>query len=252
MKKLTVKLAVILGILLLVSNEIGCAAPAPEPLTLTPEEERLHESSKEERLHESAKAHLDRWDRAIARFEEEDSINPPPKDAILFVGDSSIKLWNTEKWFPDLPTINRGFGGRITDLLYYADRIIIPYEPSTIVLNIGGYEIIVAGKSPEMVLADLKALLIKIRQALPQTRIIVLSIRPESQRWEYWPTYQEANDLISNLCETQQNIYFADVAEVMFDETGELRKDVFLVDGSRLNETGYELWTPVVRALIDL
>ena len=41
MKKLIVKLAVILYILLLVSIAFSCAAPAPEPLTLTPEEEIL-------------------------------------------------------------------------------------------------------------------------------------------------------------------------------------------------------------------
>ena len=193
------------------------------------------------------------YDYFIAKFEEEDSIHSPPKDAILFAGASSIHAWNTEKWFPDLTTINRGISGtKYTDVLYYADRIIIPYEPSTIVVNIGGYEIVVLGKSPEMVLADLKALLIKIRQALPQTRIIVLSIRPDFPFWEYWPTFQEANDFISNLCETQQNIYFADVAEVMFDETGESRKDLFGADGDSLNQTCYELWTSVVRALIDL
>ena len=243
MKKLTVKLAVILFILLLVSIAFSCAAPAPEPLTLTPEEEALHESSKPERY---------KYDYFVAKFEEEDSIHPPPKDAILFAGASSIQLWNTEKWFPDLTNINRGISStKCTDVLYYADRIIIPYEPSTIVILVGNNDIAVF-KPPEMVFADLKALLIKIRQALPQTRIIYLSMYPTLQRWENWPIMQEANDLISSLCETKQNIYYADVAEVMFDEIGEVRKDIFAADGLHLNETGYELWTSVVRAFIDL
>jgi len=219
---------------------------AYQPLTLTPEEEALHESSK------TGYSPPEIWEGAIAGFEEEDSVDPPPEDAILFVGSSSIVGWDTEKWFPDLTTINRGFGGSLyTDCVYYVDRVIIPYEPATIVLYSGDNDI-AWGKAPEMILADLKVLLIEIREALPQTRIIVLPIKPSFSRWEMWPTMQETNDLISNLCETQQETYYADVAEVMFDETGDLRDDIFLSDGLHMNETGYELWTPVVRAFIDL
>lgn len=219
---------------------------AYQPLTLTPEEEALHERSKTNYSPPQV------WENTIAGFEEKDSTNPPPENAILFVGSSSIVFWNTEKWFPDLTTINRGFGGSmITDCVYYADRIIIPYKPETIVFYSGDNDI-ASGKPPEMILADLKALLIEIRQALPQTRIIVLSIKPSFARWAMWPTMQETNDLISNLCKTQKNIYYADVAEVMFDENGELRDDVFVGDGLHMNETGYALWTPVVRAFIDM
>src|SRR5688500_4365755 len=52
-----------------------------------------------------------KWEPAIAAFEAEDKQSPPPKDADLFVGSSSIRLWDLKKSFPDLPTINRGFGG---------------------------------------------------------------------------------------------------------------------------------------------
>ena len=53
----------------------------------------------------------DKWAKSIAAFDEQDKTSPPPKDAVLFVGSSSIRLWDTAQAFPDLPTINRGFGG---------------------------------------------------------------------------------------------------------------------------------------------
>ena len=63
----------------------------------------------------------DRWESAVAVFEAADKKSPPPKDAVLFVGSSSIRLWDLEKSFPDLATINRGFGGsQMSDAVRYA------------------------------------------------------------------------------------------------------------------------------------
>ena len=58
----------------------------------------------------------------------------PPKGAILFIGSSSIRKWNTlADDFPDRKVINRGFGGsHIIDSVHFADRIVWPYEPPSI------------------------------------------------------------------------------------------------------------------------
>ena len=40
-----------------------------------------------------------RWERSIRAFEESDKEAPPPKGAILFVGSSSIRGWDVEKYF---------------------------------------------------------------------------------------------------------------------------------------------------------
>src|SRR5689334_13372034 len=70
------------------------------------------------------------WESAIVRFEEQDRANPPPQHGIVFVGSSSIRLWNLRESFPDLPVINRGFGGsQAVDSAHYADRIVIKYQP---------------------------------------------------------------------------------------------------------------------------
>src|SRR5438552_17398794 len=52
-----------------------------------------------------------RYAKEIAAFEEADRLNPPPRNAVLFVGGSSILLWDLSRSFPGLPVINRGFGG---------------------------------------------------------------------------------------------------------------------------------------------
>src|SRR4051812_24449081 len=50
-----------------------------------------------------------RWEKDIAAFEKRDQDKPPPKNAVLFVGSSTIRLWDLGKAFPGIDTINRGF-----------------------------------------------------------------------------------------------------------------------------------------------
>src|SRR5215204_2122828 len=106
----------------------------------------------------AAHAETNRWDADIAAFEAKDRTNPPPKDAIVFIGSSSIRLWKTlEQDFPEHKVINRGFGGSETaDSVHFADRIVLPYRPKLVVMYAGGNDIN-AGKTPEQVAGNFKA-----------------------------------------------------------------------------------------------
>ena len=80
----------------------------------------------------------ERWEDAIGAFESSDKRQFPDQVDILFLGSSSIKLWDLEEWFPGRKTLNRGFGGsQISDSLYYADRVVFPYSPGIIVFYAG-------------------------------------------------------------------------------------------------------------------
>jgi hypothetical protein len=126
----------------------------------------------------AAPASGDPYEAAVKRFEEKDQASPPPKGAVLFYGSSTIAGWNTTKHFPDLPTINRGIGGtQIADAVRFADRIAIPYAPRVIAFYAGDNDM-AAKKTPEKVCEDFKALVKKIHDALPQTRIVFISIKP--------------------------------------------------------------------------
>ncbi|MEM7384987.1 MAG: hypothetical protein AAF514_08580, partial [Verrucomicrobiota bacterium] len=52
-----------------------------------------------------------KWEKAIRAFEQADKEKAPEPGGILFLGSSSIRMWDTEKWFPGRKIINRGFGG---------------------------------------------------------------------------------------------------------------------------------------------
>src|SRR5258705_4276977 len=116
----------------------------------------------------SAQTQTNRFDADIAAFEAQDRTNPPPKDAILFIGSSSIRMWKTlAQDFPEHKVINRGFGGsEIADSVHFADRIVIPYRPKMVVMYAGGNDIN-GGKKPERVAAEFKAVVGKLRAKLP-------------------------------------------------------------------------------------
>lgn len=48
----------------------------------------------------------------------------------------------------------------------------------------------------------------------------------------------------------EPNMAFASVWNIMLDETGAPRKDIFLEDGLHMNKTGYDLWAGVIGGFI--
>jgi lysophospholipase L1-like esterase len=188
-----------------------------------------------------------RFEAEIKAFEAADKTNPPPARAILFVGSSSIRLWKTlAQDFPHRKVINRGFGGsQIADSLAFADRIILPYKPKTVVLYAGDNDI-AAGKSPEDVFADFKALTQKIHAKLPRTRIGFISIKPSPSRWHLVEKIKTANRLIAEFCGRDKRLVYIDVFTPMLRADGTPRPELFVEDKLHLNAKGYELWARIV------
>src|SRR4051812_1689972 len=149
------------------------------------------------------------FENEIRAFEASDRTNPPPRDATLFVGSSSIRFWtNLAESFPQLTTIRRGFGGsHIPDSTAFASRIIIPYQPAKIVLYAGENDI-ARGDSPEEVFEAFKKFVDRIHTALPRTPIYYLAIKPAPIRWHLSPQERRANDLIRRYCARHKNVKF--------------------------------------------
>jgi lysophospholipase L1-like esterase len=189
-----------------------------------------------------------RFEKDILAFEAADKQHPPPKNATLFVGASNIRRWTTlEKDFRNTPVINRGFGGSyLRDVLFYADRIILPYEPKVIVLQAGGNDLN-GGRTPEEVFADFKSLVGKIHTRLPSTLITVLSTPPSEARWAQAETIRATNQFIEDYSATEPHLSFIDLFDYMLTADGRPRTELFVDDKLHVNAQGYELWTSLVR-----
>ncbi|MBI3467383.1 MAG: hypothetical protein HY000_30610 [Planctomycetes bacterium] len=162
-----------------------------------------------------------------------------------------MRLWNLAESFPDLKCTNRGFGGsQMADSAHYADRIVVPYRPRVVVVYAGDNDI-AAGKTPEQVFADAKALVTAAHTKLPQTRIVFISIKPSIQRWRLFDKMREANRLIAEFTRQDSRLGFVDVTEAMLGADGEPRPELFVKDGLHLSPAGYKLWSSLVRRQLE-
>ena len=110
-----------------------------------------------------------KWGKTIEQFEDWDRKNSFPSAAVLFVGSSSIKLWPTRESFRDLPVINRGFGGsQISEVSYFADRIVLPYKPKVIAFYAGDNDV-AKGKSAKRVFEDYQEFVRLVHTKLPRS-----------------------------------------------------------------------------------
>jgi lysophospholipase L1-like esterase len=193
-----------------------------------------------------------RFSNEIAVFEKFDRQNSAPKNAILFVGSSSIRLWHSAESFPNMAVINRGFGGsHISDVNHFADRIVVKYKPRAIVFYAGDNDI-ADGKSPQEVADDFKKFARLVNSKLGGTRLFVLSIKPSPLRWKLWPKANEANQIIAADANNGASFFYIDIATPMLGSNGQPRPELFLKDGLHMNAKGYELWTDILNQELRL
>jgi len=191
------------------------------------------------------------WEPAIAEFEARDRLSPPPSGQIVFAGSSSIRLWDVERYFPGLTIINRGFGGsQLSDLVRYADRIVIAYKPRIVVVYAGDNDIY-GGATSEQVAIRFEQFVRTVRAALPEVRIIFIGIKPSLQRWAVVERMRLANGLIRGFAGHDDNIAFVDVDQAMLGWEETPRPELFVPDGLHLTAHGYELWSALLRPLLN-
>lgn len=189
-----------------------------------------------------------RWESEIAAFEQSAVTNPPPTNALLFTGSSTIRLWHTLATdFPGHRVINRGFGGsQIVDATHFADRIIFPHAPRALFLRAGGNDI-AAGKSPEEVFADFKAFAATVHAKLPATDIYYISLCPSVARWQQADRERRLNTLVQEFSRTRPHLKYIETYSMTLGPDGQPRPELFVSDQLHFSAEGYKLLADIIR-----
>jgi lysophospholipase L1-like esterase len=185
----------------------------------------------------------------IKAFRKADSISKPPKNTILLIGSSSFTKWkDVQEYFPEHTMLNRGFGGSsLTDVIYYANDVVLKYQPKQILIYCGENDI--AGSSlvtSDTVFERFKILYGMIRSKLKKVPIAYISMKPSPSREKYLVTMQKANEQIKSFIEKQKRAAYIDVYHSMFDADGKILNHIFLSDKLHMNAAGYKIWQGII------
>lgn len=194
-----------------------------------------------------------RFETSIQQFEQQDQNTPVNPGGILFVGSSSIRGWQSlEQYFGDYDALNRGFGGsELSDVLYYFDRVVVPYHPRQIFLYEGDNDV-VAGKSPEMITTDFRTFVAMVRQKLPGTPVVFISIKPSAARKRFIKKMADTNRLIKAYCDSRDDLTFVDIFYPMLDQHDYPRPELFKADSLHMVQKGYDLWESIIEPYLML
>jgi len=185
----------------------------------------------------------------IQNFKTVDQQSAPPKNAILLVGSSSFTKWqDVSDYFPGKTIINRGFGGsKLTDLNYYSEDLLKPYQPKQIIIYCGENDFTDDAQLKADVVVDrFKTFYKKIREKFPNIEVDFVSIKYSPSRENLWPQMREANKKIAKFMKKEKNAEFIDITKTMNDANGNVRKDLFVEDMLHMTPEGYRLWTKVM------
>jgi lysophospholipase L1-like esterase len=189
----------------------------------------------------------------IQAFKKQDSVQAPPQHAILFVGSSSFQKWtDVQDYFPGYPIINRGFGGSsFPDVIRYANDVIVKYHPKQVVIYCGDNDLAASDSvSAQQVYRRFVKLFTSIRQKLPTTSVVFVSIKPSPAREHLMPKMKTANTLIRNYLKTKSRTAYVDVYSKMLQPDGKPKPELFGEDSLHMNATGYKIWQQQLKPVL--
>lgn len=186
----------------------------------------------------------ERWRTALEAFSKADRTQPVISGGVLFVGSSSIRLWQgLERDFAAQPlVINRGFGGStLSDCALFVRDWVAHYQPAHVLVYAGDNDL-AQGQTPLQVLESLERFERAVHAQLPQARVGFLSVKPSPKRANLLPEIRQTNLLAAAYAHTHKMTDFIDVFTPMLDEHGQPRPELFRADGLHMNAHGYQIW----------
>ena len=168
----------------------------------------------------------------------------------VFLGDSITEFCDLERFYPGLHTVNRGISGDITaGMLERVQQDVCALAPQIAVVH-GGINDIFLGVDDGTVVGNLMDIVAAIRQALPQTQVLVQSVYPVADGADLALTghIRAINQRLQALAEEKDYAY-VDVFSALAAEDGRLTAG-YADDGLHPNDAGYAAVQPVLSQAI--
>lgn len=171
------------------------------------------------------------------------------ESGIVFIGDSIIKYYDTNKYFSNENQINRGIPGGISqgvlNRLYQIDKI----KPKIIIINIGSNDIVRTKDSVDEIVKRILRVKYELETNNPSAKVYLLTLPPVLRDHEITSkAYMKHrnNDIIDEINE-ELSIFtnLIDTNSCLKDNNNNLKLE-YTTDGLHLTNAGYEVFSKVL------
>ncbi len=193
---------------------------------------------------------MKRWQREIVSLEKKNESLESNEDAILFIGSSSVRRWDSIATdMAPFRCIERGYGGsKFSDVSVFAKRLIEPHQYRAMVMFVAND---VSGRPDDHSLEQIEAWVRYIvgvsRAHQPDAAVLIVEITPCESRFASWDKIRAVNSLLKEIALTTPDTYFIPTAEHYLTADDHPRPELFVGDKLHLSPPGYELWGSLIR-----
>lgn len=180
------------------------------------------------------------------------------KDYVLFIGSSSIRLWDRiEDDMAPYTVVKRGYGGaHYYDLIHYISRLVAGHNNAKAIILFVANDI--TGKQSwdtlhrDLAPAQVKRLFKAVSKDIHKTLnknipIFVIETTPTPARWAVWEHTSKANNLIKRYTEKTPHLNYISTRDFFINKDGIVNANLFLKDSLHLNYSGYKLWSGIIK-----
>ena len=179
------------------------------------------------------------------RYEAENQLYSAFEVDALFLGDSLTDMYELEKYYPSYLTLNRGIGGDTTVGL--EERLalsVYDVQPKVCLMLIG------ANNMREM-FENYENILIGLRDNLPKTKIVLLSLTSMGLEWGKNNQLAAYNNVKIKMLAEKYSFEYVDLYSALMNlETGEIYPE-YTTDGGHLTPLGYDVLTAEITPVIE-
>lgn len=189
------------------------------------------------------------YKKRVANFD----LEKIPKHHLVFLGNSITEVGKWQELIPNRNVLNRGISGDVTaGVLARIDQC-AKNKPDKIFMMIGINDLKI-GKSISYITANQVAIIKRIKEISPKTKIMMQSTLPvnESMLAAIYKRLNNAdiNSMNSSLQKACENlgVIYVDLHPVLADSNGQLQQELS-TDGLHLKPAAYAKWVALLKSL---
>ena len=197
------------------------------------------------------------FEQEVSLLESLDLEEKAGEKDLLFIGSSSIRLWdNIQVDMYPYSSVKRGYGGaHFYDLIHFSERLVKNHYPKAILIFVANditgsndFTNLVGDISPNGVKKLFRYNFKSIRRIHKHVPIFLIETTPTPKRWKVWNKILQANKKLERFCKQETNLYFISTRDKFIGEDGLPIQSLFLNDELHLNVDGYKLWSSVIKS----